>query len=206
MTIDASEYLDRQRPVTALSGRPRVVAFIGSSDIAAMDSLLSRLADALSVPGRRVFKVDCPPVSGDDLAENLALMAGTAGADFLLVGLPLRLCPSAWSVLSGCDLIIVAGSCQFEYLSEAENIVKALLYLGIGTERVAGVIVDPEGILSSESLAGIEPYLESILGIQMAGVVSFGSGTRPSRDIERLARFITPRVWPAEEPVLSGAL
>jgi len=133
-------------------------------------------------------------------------MAGTAGADFLLVGLPFRPCPSAWSVLSGCDLVIVAGSCQFEYLSEAENIVKALLYLGIGTERVAGIIVDPEGILSSESLAGIEPYLESVLDIRMAGAVSLGSGTRPSRDIERLARFIMPRVRPAEEPALSGAL
>jgi len=196
MTIDAPEYLNRQRPAPALSSRPRVVAFIGSSDIAAMDSLLARLADALSAADRRVSLVDCP--------EDIELMGGTAGVDFLLVDLPFRPGPFAGSVLSGCDLVIVAGSCRFEYLSEAENIVKALLYLGIGTERVAGVIVDPEGILSSESLAGLEPYLESVLGIRMAGVVSLGSGTRPSRDIERLARFIMPRARPAEDAVLSG--
>ena len=197
MTIDTPEKIDYQRPAAALSSRPRVVAFIGSSDNAAMDTLLSGLADALSAPGRRVALVESP--------ESIEMMGGTDSADFLLVDLPFRPGPFTGSVLAGCDLVIVAGSCKFEFLPEAENIVKGLLYLGIDTEKVAGVVVDPDGILSSESLAGLGPYLESVLGIEMAGAVSLEPGTKPSRDIERLARHIMPRLAPAVMPALSGA-
>jgi hypothetical protein len=46
------------------------------------------------------------------------------------------------------------------------------------------VVVDPDGILSGDSLAGIGPYLETNLCIEMAGAVSFGAGDRVDRDIE----------------------
>jgi len=197
MTIDAPEKITYQRPASALSGRPRVIAFIGSSDNPAMDTLLSCLADVLSAPGRRVALVESP--------EDVELTGGTGGADFLLVDLPFRPGPFAGSVLAGCDLVIIAGSCKFEFLPEAENIVKALLYMGIDTEKVAGVVVDPEGILSSESLAGLGAYLGSVLGIDMAEAVSFDHGAQPSCDIERLARYIMPRLAPAAMPVLSRA-
>ena len=198
MTIVTPVKADFSRPAPTLSGRPRVVAFIGSSDNAPMDTLLSGLADALSAPDRRIFLVDCP--------EDIELMGGTDSADFLLVDLPFRPGPFAGSVLAGCDLVIVAGNCKFEYLPEAENIVKSLVYLGIDLEKVAGVVVDPEGILSSESLAGLGSFLGSVLGIEMAGAVSLESGSQPSRDIERLARYIMPRLEPAPAPVLDGTL
>ena len=198
MTIVTPVKADFPRPVPALSGRSRVVAFIGSSDNAPMDTLLSGLADALSTPDRRVALVDCP--------EDIELMGGTDSADFLLVDLPFRPGPFVGSVLAGCDLVIVAGSCKFEYLPEAENIVKSLLYLGIDLEKVTGVVVDSEGILSSESLAGLGSFLESVLGIEMAGAVSLDSGSQPSRDIERLARYIMPRLEPAPAAVFAGAL
>jgi len=197
MALEAPEYLGYRRPETRLSGRPRVVAFIGSSDNAAMDTLLSGLADAISAADRQVALIESP--------ENVALMGGTDSADFLLVDLPFRPGPLAGSVLADRDLVIIAGSCKFEFLPETENIVKALLYLGIDSEKVAGVVVDPDGILSSESLSGLGSYLESVLGIEMAGAVSLEPGDEPSRDIERLARYILPRLAPAAMPVLSGA-
>jgi hypothetical protein len=196
MTLDAPEKTTNQRPALALSRQPRVIAFIGSSDNTAMDSLLAGLVEALSAPDRRVAVVDGP--------VDFALMGGTDRADFLLVDLPFRPGPFAGSVLAGCDLVVVAGSCKFEYLPEAENIVKSLLYLGIDSEKVAGVVVDPDGILSSEDLAGLGSYLESFLGIEMAGAVSL-EGAQPSRDIERLARYLMPRLGPALAPAFSGA-
>jgi hypothetical protein len=197
MTIDALKKMAYQRPDPALSSRPRVIVFVGSSDNTAMDTLLSGLVDAMSAPDRRVAVADG--------AGDFALMGGTDNADFLLVDLPFRPGPYAGSVLAGCDLVVVAGSCKFEYLPETENIIKSLLYLGIDSEKVAGVVVDPDGILSSESLAGLGPYLESVLGIEMAGAVSLEPGARPSRDIERLARYIMPRLTPALAPVFSRA-
>jgi hypothetical protein len=197
MPVNAPEKTDYRWQDPGLPIRPGIIAFIGSSDNREVKALLSGLAEALSAEDRRVALVDG--------AENIGLMSGTDSADFLLVDLPFRPGPFTGSVLSGCDLIIVAGSCKIEYLSEVENIVKTLLFLGIDTGKIAGVVVDPEGILSGESLAGLKPYLESTLGIEIAGAVSFAPGIEPSREIERLARFIMPRLDPAGDSVLSAA-
>jgi hypothetical protein len=199
-------------------GQPKIVAFISSSDNLGTE-LLSGVAAAISAldkqvalvdlapangktpsvgealpPGVRVLHIDGDSETGDDWAAGDFGMLQAMGdvADYLLVDLPFRPTPFARSVLSGCDLVIVAGSCKIEYLCEAENIVKVLLFLGIAAEKVAGVLVDPEGILSSASLAGIKPYLESSLGIEMAGVVSFGDGpgSQLDRDIEQLVQYI----------------
>ncbi len=105
-------------------------------------------------------------------------------SDYLLVDLPFKPTPFASSLLAGCDLIIVASSCKLDEISETMNIVKVLLYLGIPLEKVAAILVDPEGILPSASLADIKPYLESSLGIEMAGAVSFPAGDPRRLDAE----------------------
>jgi hypothetical protein len=170
--------------------KPRIVAFISSSDNRGTD-LLSGVAAAIVAGDKqvRVLRID----GGDGENEGDIGLLESMGdvADYLLVDLPFRPTPFARSVLADCDLVIVAGSCKIEYLSEAENIVKVLLFLGIDPAKVAGVLVDPEGILSSASLADIKPYLESSLGIEMAGVISFDSASsQMARDIEQLAGYI----------------
>ncbi len=191
-------------------GQPKIVAFISSSDNLGTE-LLSGVAAAISALDKQVALVDLDPANEKTLSVGEALPPGVkvlhidgdseSGddwaamgdvADYLLVDLPFRPTPFTRSVLSDCDLVIVPSSCKIEFLSEAENIVKVLLFLGIAAEKVAGVLVDPEGILSSASLAGIKPYLESSLGIEMAGVVSFGDGpeSQLDRDIEQLVQYI----------------
>ena len=169
--------------------RTKIIVFISTGDNEGTE-LLSGLAAAIAAGNRkvRVLRADGDSETRDGLEGDIELLQ----ADYLLVDLPFRPTPFARSVLSVCDLVIVAGSCKIDFLSEAENIVKVLLFLGVDPERVAGVLVDPEGILSSASLAEIKPYLESSLDIKMAGVISFGSAPegQPELDIERLVQYI----------------
>jgi hypothetical protein len=175
--------------------KTRIIAFISSSENAGRE-LLSGVAAAISARAERarVLIFDSESLAGDETeAENTGSLQAARGiADYLLVDLPFRPTSFARSVLAASDLVLVASSCKFDFLSEAEDIVKVLLFLGIAAEKVAGVVVDPDGILSSASLADIKPYLEANLGIEMAGVVSFGAdaGDELDRDIEQLVRYI----------------
>jgi hypothetical protein len=190
---DSTEYQTSTVEPWLAPEKPKIVAFISSSDNAGTE-LLSGLAAAISARDERARVLCIDGDDGDEMAaeniESLQTMSGVA--DYLLVDLPFRPTPFARSVLAGCDLVILASSCKFDFLSEAEDIVKVLLFLGIAAEKVAGVVVDPEGILSSASLADIKPYLEASLGIKMAGVVSFGVNmeSQLDRDIEQLVRYI----------------
>jgi hypothetical protein len=194
-----------------LSTQPKIVAFISPDDDLQMTALLSDVAAAIGALGKQTKVLHIyGGYQGEDglVTEGNELLPELSGvADYLLVNLPSRPTPFARPILLNCDLIIVASSCKIEFLSVAENVVKALLYLGIDTEKVAGLLFDPEGILSSASLADIKPYLEDCLGLEMAGVVSYesGSGDRMARDIEALAQYIIPHDSPKLEPMLTRA-
>jgi hypothetical protein len=189
-TLMVDSWLAPELPTT-----PKIIAFINSSDNLGKE-LMSGVAAAISAREKQVreLHIDGDSESGDGLAvENIESLQAVSGfADYLLVDLPFRPTPFARSFLSDCDLVIVASSCKFDFLSEAENIVKVLLFLGIDAEKVAGVVVDPEGILSSASLSDIKPYLGASLGIEMAGVVSFGPDAEGQleHDIEQLVQYI----------------
>jgi hypothetical protein len=199
------------RSAPGLSSRPKMVAFISPDDDLGMTSLLSDVAATMCALDKQteVLHVDGGFQAGDGLAaEDIALLPEMSGiVDYLLVGLPSRPTPFARPILLNCDLIIVASSCKIEFLSATEKVVKALLYLGIDTEKVAGLLFDPEGILSSASLTDIRPYLEANLGLEIAGVVSFESslGDRTSQDIETLAQYIVPHGRLKLEPAFSRA-
>jgi hypothetical protein len=191
------------------TSQPEIIAFISPGDDLGMAALLGNVAAAISALDKRVKVLH---INGEFQAENYLsenieqLQERNNAADYLLVELPNRPTPFAGAVLLNCDLIIVASSCKIEYLGATENIVRELLYLGIETERVAGLLFDPEGIQSSASLADIKPYLRDSLGIEIAGVVSFesGPGSRMDEDIDRLAQYIMPYGSRRLEPAFVG--
>jgi hypothetical protein len=209
-TLEASSSLSSWL-TSGSANQPKIVAFISPSDDLGMNGLLSVVAKAMSALDKqvKVIHVDGDSQDGDGLAEDSEILLEMSGvADYLLVGLPSQLTTFAGEILINCDLIIVASSCKIEFLPETENVVKALLHLGIDTDKVAGLLFDPEGILSSASLADIRPYLEANLGLEIAGVVSFESGPsdRMSQDIETLAQYIVPHGNPELEMAFSRAL
>ena len=175
--------------------------------------------------GVSVLHIDGDAAIGDGPASaNIELLhkMGDA-ADFLLVDLPFKPTPFARVVLAESDLIMVATSCKLDDIYETKNVVKVLLFLGIAPEKTAALLVDPEGILPSASLAGIRPYLETNLGVEMAGAVSFDAkahqlsylesqpivqsspGSQLAQDIKQLAQFIVSRQRQKQEPVQSRA-
>jgi DNA-binding response OmpR family regulator len=175
--------------------------------------------------GIRVLHIDRDSGSGDDLSTgNIELLHKMSDiADYLLVDLPFKPTPFARSILSGCDLIIVASSCKLDNIYETKNVVKVLLFLGITSEKIAAILVDPEGILPSASLAGIKPFLESNLGIELSGVVSFDAkvhqlsylesqpiiqsspGCQLTQDIKQIAQYIVSHSSRKQEPGQSRA-
>jgi hypothetical protein len=210
MPVDADEKIDYRTLVANRSpSQPEIIAFIGPGDDLGMAALLGNVAATMGALDQRVkvLHIDGESQAGNDLSEDSEqLLEMTDAADYLLVELPSRPTPFARAVLLDCDLIIVAGSSKIEYLGATENVVKELLYLGIDTEKVAGLLFDPEGILSSASLADIKPYLQASLGIEIAGVVSFesGPGSRMSEDIAWLTQYIMPYSDGRLEPAFAG--
>jgi len=165
--------------------RPKTIAFISSEENLGMASILS------------------------DLAEAIATLDDT---DYLLVDIPSKPDPSAASVISGCDLVMVVSSCKLDYIDETKNIVKDLLFLGIAPDKTAALLVDPEGILPSAILDSIRTYLETNLGIEMAAGISFDAkaeeisyqespDSHPAQDILKLARYILAHGRRREEQV-----
>jgi MinD-like ATPase involved in chromosome partitioning or flagellar assembly len=174
--------------------------------------------------GISVLHIDGDAAAGDGPGSaNIELLHKMGDAtDYLLVDLPFKPTPFARAVLAESDLIIVASSCKLDDIYETKNVVKVLLFLGIAPEKTAALLVDPEGILPSASLAGIRPYLETNLGIETAGAVSFDAkthqlsylenqpvvasapGSQLAQDIKQIAQFILSRRRRKPEPSPSG--
>jgi hypothetical protein len=200
----AGDFDDAWRGNPRLTSQSKIVAFISSGDDLGMPAILSDVAAAISALDKQVTLV--LDIDDGESPGNIELWREMG--DYLLVDLPFKPTPFASSILSGCDLVIVASSCKLDNIDETMKLVKVLLFLGINPEKVAAILVDPEGILPSASLADIKPYLETSLGIEMAGVVSFDARSRqpsyresqskiPSgpdsqlaRDIQQLAQYI----------------
>jgi DNA-binding response OmpR family regulator len=128
--------------------------------------------------------------------------------DYLLVGLPFLPTPFARMVLSACGLVIIASSFRFDNIYDISNAIKVFRFLGIARETMAALLVDPEGAYPGLPLAGIKPYLEGNLNIELAGAVSFDArahqlsyletqpiilsspGCQLAHDIRQIARYI----------------
>jgi CheY-like chemotaxis protein/MinD-like ATPase involved in chromosome partitioning or flagellar assembly len=174
--------------------------------------------------GIRVLHVDNAFPPGDGAAAGSIELLRKLGdvTDYLLVDLPFEPTPFARSVLSGCGLIVIAASCRFDNIYEIKNVIRVFRFLGIAPETMAAVLVDPEGAFPGVSLAGLKPYLEGSLGIELAGAVSFDAraqrlsyletqpiilsspGSQLARDIKQIAQYIVSHSGLKKEPGQSG--
>lgn len=173
---------------------PKIIAFVSSEEHLGMPAILSGLAAAISA-------LDSQLVLVDGATGEIGLRNGTGEFDYVLVDIPFEPAPFAGAVLSGCDLVMVACSCKLDYIDAANNIVKGLLFLGIAPEKTAALLVDPEGMLSGASLDGCRTYVETSLGIKMAGGISFDAKAGEiSPDFLKLADYILARARRVKEP------
>jgi DNA-binding response OmpR family regulator/cellulose biosynthesis protein BcsQ len=125
--------------------------------------------------GIRILHLTGDAAEDENAASNsLELLQGMRGAtDYLLLDLPLK--PSPWtkSVLATCELVVIASGYKLKDISEIYHFIRLLDFSGITTEKIAAILIDPEGTFPGAALSSIKAYFEAILGIDLAGVLSF---------------------------------
>jgi CheY-like chemotaxis protein len=114
----------------------------------------------------------------DNSANSLEMLRGMSGVtDYLLIDLPFKPTHFTKSLLSTCELTIIASGYRLKDISEIHNVVRLLNFSDVPCSRIAAILIDTEGTFSTASLAGIKPYFEANLAIDLAGVISFDAKT-----------------------------
>jgi DNA-binding response OmpR family regulator len=170
--------------------------------------------------GVRVLHLDEASSSGNGASESSLDLIKTIGKnnDYLLVDLQLK--PNIFnsSVLTGSDLTLLFSDYRIEKLQETKNTITLLQFLGIEPEKIAIVMVDPEGKNPNLTTQNMKPYVEAALGITLVEVVSFDAKTyqlfyldsqpiiqsnpkqKLAQDLKRIAQYITTYNYTREEP------
>ncbi len=171
--------------------------------------------------GIRVLHITDDAVEDESAAENsLELLQGMSGAtDYLLIDLPLKPSPVTKSVLATCELVVIASGYKLKDLSEIYNFIRLLDFNGITTEKIAAILIDPEGTFPGPALSSIKPYFEANLGIDLAGVLSFdaklyqlsylesepiiksGQNNQFAQNIRQIARYILSHHIKQQDPL-----
>jgi DNA-binding response OmpR family regulator len=169
--------------------------------------------------GIRVLNVDEVSEGSSVLPDtSLELVKKISKAnDYLLVVLPLK--PSAFTstILTGSDLAIIVSDYRIENIQGIKNTITLLRFLGITSEKIAAVLVDPEGRYPNLTANNLKPYIEANLGVTLAEVLSFDAKLHQSyymdsqpliqstpnqkiaQDIRQIARYIMTFGYEKEE-------
>ena len=170
--------------------------------------------------GIRVLHLDEASGRKDDIADNGLDLIQKVGKinDYLLIDLPLKPAPFTTSLITAGDLMIVMSDYRLKYLRETQNTVTLLQFLGIVPEKIAAVLVDPEGKFPNLTLGNLKPYIEANLGVALAEVISFDArmyqlfylDSQPiiqsnpnqkfAQDIKQIARYIATFSYARPEP------
>lgn len=169
--------------------------------------------------GIRVLNVD--DVSGGagvvpDASLELVKKIGRAN-DYLLVALTLKPTAFTSAILTGCDLTIIMSDYRIENIQGIKNTITLLRFLGVTSDKIATVLVDPEGRYPNLTANNLKPYIEANLGITLAEVISFDAkiyqsyyldsqpiiqstpNQKLAQDIRRIAQYIMTFNYEKEE-------
>jgi MinD-like ATPase involved in chromosome partitioning or flagellar assembly len=107
---------------------------------------------------------------------------------------------------------------RLDNLLASKNTVTLLRFLGIISEKIATVLVDPEGRHPNLTAANLKPYIEANLGITLVEVISFDAkmyqlfyldsqpiiqsnpNQKLAQDIKQIARYIVTFNYTKQEP------
>ena len=128
--------------------------------------------------------------------------------DYLLVVLPLKPAAFTSAILTDCDLTIIMSDYRIDNILATKNTITLLRFLGVTPEKIATVMVDPEGRYPNLTANNLKPYIEANLGITLAEVISFDAkmyqlyymdnqpiiqsspNQKIAQDIRQIARYI----------------
>ncbi|OGO20291.1 MAG: hypothetical protein A2Z15_09465 [Chloroflexi bacterium RBG_16_50_11] len=170
--------------------------------------------------GIRVLHIDEASDDKDGSSENSLDLIKTIGKtnDYLLVDLPLKPTYFTNSILTGSDLTIIMSDYRIDNLLVTKNTVTLLSFLGIAPEKIATVVVEPQGKYANLTAANMKPYIEANLGINLVEVVSFDAkmyqlfyldsqpivqsnpNQKLAQDLKQIARYIASFSYTKQEP------
>jgi DNA-binding response OmpR family regulator len=96
--------------------------------------------------------------------------------DYLLIDVPFNTSPLTRSIISKSHLCILVSDYRINHVSEIVGMATSLRFLDVTSDKLAIVLVDPQGKHASNTLLSSKPYIEANLGINLAGVVSYDAG------------------------------
>jgi DNA-binding response OmpR family regulator len=182
--------------------------------------------DLVTLPsGIRVLHVDDASDGKNGVPDNSFDLIKKIGKtnDYLLVVLPLKPTPFTRSVLTGSDLAIIISDYRVDNILGTKNTITLLRFLGLTPEKMATMLVDPEGKHPNLTVANLKPYIEANLGITLAEVISFDAkmyqlsyldsqtiiqsnqNQKLAQDIRQISRYIITYNYTKEEmkPLIS---
>jgi CheY-like chemotaxis protein/MinD-like ATPase involved in chromosome partitioning or flagellar assembly len=171
----------------------------------------SQGSDVITLPsGMRVLHINQTPNVQDVIADGGFDLIKRIGknCEYLLVISSLMPTTFTKSLLTGSDLVILMNDYRVENIVGTKNTITLLSFLGIKPEKIATLLVDPEGKQPNLTVANLKPYIEANLGITLAEVISYDakiyhssymdnqtiiqSNQNPklAQDIRQIARYI----------------
>ena len=170
--------------------------------------------------GIRVLHIDEASDGKNGVPDNSLDLIQKIGKtnDYLLVVLPLKPTAFANTILTGCDLTIIMSDYRIDSILGTRNTVTLLRFFGIIPEKIATVLVDPEGKHPDLIANNLKPYIEANLGIALAEVISFDAkmyqtvymdsqpimqsnpNQKLTQDIRQIARYIITFNYTKPEP------
>ncbi|MDP2932032.1 MAG: response regulator [Chloroflexota bacterium] len=143
-------------------------------DTVTSDELESALAlhqtgvSVLRIRGASADHQNILPSSIDFLFRKLG-----EAVDYFLVDLPFQPSVTTRTMLTQCDLAVMASDFTPETLTGVKSIITVLHFLGIPSERMGAVLVDPKGAFAEMELTRMKPYAEASLGITLLGIIPY---------------------------------
>jgi DNA-binding response OmpR family regulator len=177
--------------------------------------------DYITLPsGIRVMQIDDAANGKNGAADNSLDLIERIGRanDYLLVLLPLKPTAFTSAMLTKSDMTMIMSDYRINNIVNTKNTITLLHFLGVPSEKIATVLVDPEGRYPNITAGNLKPYIEANLGITLAEVISFDAKmyqlfymdsqpiiqSNPSQkltqDIRQIAQYITNFNYGKEEP------
>ncbi len=136
----------------------------------------SQKSDLITLPsGIRVLQINQAADAKEVIADGGFELVKRIGKnnEYLLVISPLKSTSFTKSLLTGSDLVFIMSDYRVENVVGTKNTITLLGFLGINPEKIATVLVDPEGKNPNLTTANLKLYMEVNLGVTLAEVISY---------------------------------
>ncbi len=167
--------MDKQVTLVEVSGeKPRKNTAPPENGRAIMETSGDKTGQACEVLPSGIKVLHISEAAGDNGTDSIEVVRGMSGAtDYMLIELALKPSPFTKAALAACEMTVIACGHKLNDMSGISEVIRLLGFSGVPPEKIAAILVDPEGIFPPAALSSLKPYFETTFGVDLAGVISF---------------------------------